>query len=162
MTGTFIDTIIICTMTGLTLVASGVWCGDLNGAAMTEAAFAGAFPVVAKYMLTAGLVLFAFTTIIGWNYYGERCVEYLCGVKGIMPYRIAYIILVGLGAFLKLEVIWIIADIVNGLMAFPNLIALVGLSGVVVAESKRYFDYLSKRQDRKNNIKSIRNNSANA
>lgn len=162
MTGTFIDTIIICTMTGLTLVASGVWCGDLNGAAMTEAAFAGAFPVVAKYMLTAGLVLFAFTTIIGWNYYGERCVEYLCGVKGIMPYRIAYIILVGLGAFLKLEVIWIIADIVNGLMAFPNLIALVGLSGVVVAESKRYFDYLSKRQDRKNNIKSIRNNSVNA
>lgn len=162
MTGTFIDTIIICTMTGLTLVASGVWCGDLNGAAMTEAAFAGAFPVVAKYMLTAGLVLFAFTTIIGWNYYGERCVEYLCGVKGIMPYRIAYIILVGLGAFLKLEVIWIIADIVNGLMAFPNLIALVGLSGVVVAESKRYFDYLSKRQDRKNNIKSIRNSSANA
>lgn len=162
MTGTFIDTIIICTMTGLTLVASGVWCGDLNGAAMTEAAFAGAFPVVAKYMLTAGLVLFAFTTIIGWNYYGERCVEYLCGVKGIMPYRIAYIILVALGAFLKLEVIWIIADIVNGLMAFPNLIALVGLSGVVVAESKRYFDYLSKRQDRKNNIKSIRNNSANA
>lgn len=162
MTGTFIDTIIICTMTGLTLVASGVWCGDLNGAAMTEAAFAGAFPMVAKYMLTAGLVLFAFTTIIGWNYYGERCVEYLCGVKGIMPYRIAYIILVALGAFLKLEVIWIIADIVNGLMAFPNLIALVGLSGVVVAESKRYFDYLSKRQNRKNNIKSIRNTSANA
>ncbi len=162
MTGTFIDTIIICTMTGLTLVASGVWCGDLNGAAMTEAAFAGAFPMVAKYMLTAGLVLFAFTTIIGWNYYGERCVEYLCGVKGIMPYRIAYIILVGLGAFLKLEVIWIIADIVNGLMAFPNLIALVGLSGVVVAESKRYFEYISKRQGRKQNIKNIRNSSANA
>jgi len=162
MTGTFIDTIIICTMTGLTLVASGVWCGDLNGAAMTEAAFAGAFPMVAKYMLTAGLVLFAFTTIIGWNYYGERCVEYLCGVKGIMPYRIAYIILVGLGAFLKLEVIWIIADIVNGLMAFPNLIALVGLSGVVVAESKRYFEYISKRQGRKQNIKNIRNSSVNA
>ena len=162
MTGTFIDTIIICTMTGLTLVASGVWCGDLNGAAMTEAAFAGAFPMVAKYMLTAGLVLFAFTTIIGWNYYGERCVEYLCGVKGIMPYRIAYIILVGLGAFLKLEVIWIIADIVNGLMAFPNLIALVGLSGVVVAESKRYFEYISKRQGRKQNIKNIRSSSANA
>ena len=80
MTGTFIDTIIICTMTGLTLIVSGVWCGDVNGAAMTEAAFASAFPGMAKYMLTFGLVLFAFSTIIGWSYYGERCCEYLFGL----------------------------------------------------------------------------------
>lgn len=152
MTGTFIDTIIICTMTGLTLIVSGVWCGDVNGAAMTEAAFASAFPGLAKYMLTFGLVLFAFSTIIGWSYYGERCVEYLFGVKGIMPYRISYIILVGLGVFLKLETIWIIADIVNGLMAIPNLIALVGLSGVVVAETKLYFEHWDRVHARRKNI----------
>lgn len=152
MTGTFIDTIIICTMTGLTLVVSGVWNGDVNGAAMTEAAFASAFPSLAKYMLTCGLVLFAFSTIIGWNYYGERCVEYLFGVKGIMPYRLAFIALVAAGAFLKLEMIWIIADIVNGLMAIPNLIALLGLSGVVVAETKLYFAYWEKVHSRKKHI----------
>jgi len=89
-----------------------------------------------------GLVLFAIATILGWNYYGERCVEYLFGVKGIMPYRIIFIILIGLGAFLKLEAIWILADIVNALMAIPNLIALQGLSGAVVAETKRYFAHL--------------------
>lgn len=153
MTGTFIDTIIICTMTGLTLVVSGVWCGDLNGAAMTESAFSAAFPVLAKYILCVGLVLFAFTTIIGWNYYGERCVEYLFGVKGIKPYRYIYILLVGSGAFLKLEMIWVIADIVNGLMALPNLIALIGLSGVVVAETKAYFEYWEKVRARKKQIK---------
>lgn len=152
MTGTFIDTIIICTMTGLTLVVSGVWNGDVNGAAMTEAAFASAFPSLAKYMLTCGLVLFAFSTIIGWNYYGERCVEYLFGVKGIMPYRLVFIALVAAGAFLKLEMIWIIADIVNGLMAIPNLIALLGLSGVVVAETKLYFAYWEKVHSRKKHI----------
>ena len=152
MTGTFIDTIIICTLTGLTLIVSGVWCGDVNGAAMTEAAFSSAFPDAAKYLLTAGLVLFAFTTIIGWNYYGERCVEYLFGVKGIKPYRFIFIGLVAIGAFLKLEVIWVLADIVNGLMAIPNLIALIGLSGVVVAETKAYFTYWEKVHSRKRQI----------
>lgn len=152
MTGTFIDTIIICTLTGLTLIVSGVWCGDVNGAAMTEAAFSSAFPDAAKYLLTAGLVLFAFTTIIGWNYYGERCVEYLFGVKGIKPYRFIFIGLVAIGAFLKLEVIWVLADIVNGLMAIPNLIALIGLSGVVVAETRAYFTYWEKVHSRKRQI----------
>lgn len=155
MTGTFIDTIIICSLTGLSLIVSGVWCGDLNGAAMTEAAFSSAFPFAAKYLLTAGLVLFAFTTIIGWNYYGERCVEYLFGVKGIKPYRYLFICLVGMGAFLKLEMIWVLADIVNGLMAFPNLIALIGLSGVVVAETKQYFEYWSRVRDRKSKIDKV-------
>ena len=156
MTGTFIDTIIICTMTGLSIIVSGAWNGDLNGAALTEAAFASAFPAVAKYVLTGGLVLFAFTTIIGWSYYGERCAEYLFGVKCIMPYRIGYIILVGLGVFLKLEMIWIIADIVNGLMAIPNLIALLGLSGVVVAETKLYFEHWEKVRSRRKQLAEIR------
>ena len=156
MTGTFIDTIIICTLTGLSLIVTGVWTGDVNGAALTEAAFSSAFPAIAKYLLTSGLVLFAFTTIIGWSYYGERCMEYLVGVKGIMPYRYFYIAMVGCGAFLKLETIWVIADIVNGLMAFPNLIALVGLSGVVVAETKHYFEYWGEVRKRKAHIKEIK------
>ena len=134
MTGTFIDTIIICTMTGLTIIVSGVWNGDLNGAPLTEAAFASAFPAIAKYILSGGLTLFAFTTIIGWNYYGERCVEYLFGVKAIMPYRIFYICLVGMGVFLKLDMIWILADIVNGLMAIPNLISILILAPVIKEE----------------------------
>ena len=142
MTGTFIDTIIICTLTGLVLVVSGAWMGDVNGAALTNAAFTMAFSTYGSIILCIGLTLFAFTTILGWNYYGERCVEYLVGVKGIMPYRIIFIALVACGAFIKLDVIWILADIVNGLMAIPNLIALIGLSGVVVAETKKYFDYL--------------------
>lgn len=152
MTGTFIDTIIICTMTGLVLVVSGVWTGDLNGAAMTQSAFAMAFPAMAKSLLMIGLVLFAFTTILGWNYYGERCIEYLFGTKSIMPYRLVFIGLVASGAFLKLETIWVLADIVNGLMAIPNLIALLGLSGVVVAETKAYFTYWEKVRSRKKRI----------
>ena len=142
MTGTFIDTIIICTLTGLVLVVSGLWTSDLNGAALTQGAFLQAYPVMGSYLLMIGLVLFAFTTILGWNYYGERCVEYLVGVKGIMPYRVGFIFLVAIGAFLKLEAIWVLADIVNGLMAIPNLIALLGLSGVVVAETKAYYTHL--------------------
>ena len=155
MTGTFIDTIIICTMTGLSIIVSGAWTGDVNGAALTEAAFSSAFPVLAKYILTGGLVLFAFTTIIGWSYYGERCAEYLFGVKCIMPYRICYIILVGLGVFLKLDMVWVIADIVNGLMAIPNLIALIGLSGVVVAETKLYFEHWDKVHSRRKHLADV-------
>lgn len=145
MTGTFIDTIIICTMTGLMLVVSGTWTGTVNGAALTNEAFSMAFPDYGGIILCVGLALFAFTTILGWNYYGERCVEYLVGVKGILPYRLIFIALVGCGAFIKLEVIWVLADIVNGLMAIPNLIALIGLSTVVVKETKEYYDYLQNR-----------------
>lgn len=142
MTGTFIDTIVICTLTGLTLVVTGVWCGMENGAALTNAAFTSAFPVFGGYMLLIGLVLFAFTTILGWNYYGERCMIYLVGTKGVLPYRLVFILLVASGAFLKLEAIWILADIVNGLMAIPNLIALLFLSGICVRETKKYMDHL--------------------
>ena len=148
MTGTFIDTIIICTLTGLSLVVSGVWCGPLNGAAMTESAFTMAFPAFGSMLLLVGLVLFAFTTILGWNYYGERCVEYLLGVKAILPYRIIFICLIACGPFLKLEEIWVLADIVNGLMAIPNLIALIALSGVVVAETKAYQKHLAEEKNK--------------
>ena len=148
MTGTFIDTIIICTLTGLSLVVTGVWCGDLNGAAMTESAFTMAFPAFGSILLLVGLVLFAFTTILGWNYYGERCVEYLLGVKAILPYRLIFILLIACGPFLKLEEIWVLADIVNGLMAIPNLIALVALSGIVVAETKAYEKHLQEAKNK--------------
>ncbi len=138
MTGTFIDTLIICTMTGLALVLTGVWQGDTAGAAMTSAAFASAYGVAGSSLLTIALVLFAFTTILGWNYYGERACIYLFGTKGVVPYRVIFIALIASGGFLKLEAIWILADIVNGLMAIPNLIALIALSGVVVAETESY------------------------
>ena len=141
MTGTFIDTIIICSMTGLVLVLTGTWQGEAAGAAMTGAAFTGVYGSVGGVLLTVSLALFAFTTILGWNYYGERAVIYLAGTRGVLPYRIVFILLIACGAFLKLEAIWILADIVNGLMAIPNLIALLALTSVVVAETK---DYLQK------------------
>ncbi|MCC0680000.1 sodium:alanine symporter family protein [Clostridioides sp. ES-S-0005-03] len=143
MTGTFIDTIIICTLTGFSLVISGVWCSDLNGAVMTQAAFNGAIPTFGPILLTVSLTLFAFTTILGWSYYGERCFEFLFGVKGMNGYRTVFVAMVLLGAFLKLEVVWIIADIVNGLMAIPNLIALLALSPIIVSETKKYFEYIN-------------------
>ena len=144
MTGTFIDTIIICSMTGLALVLTGVWQGNSAGAMMTTDAFATTYGQPGVAILTVSLVLFAFTTILGWNYYGERSSIYLFGTKGIMPYRLLFIVLVASGAFLKLDAIWTLADIVNGLMAIPNLIALCALSGVIVSETKRYFEHLKK------------------
>ena len=140
MTGTFIDTIIICTMTGLALVLTGVWQGDAAGAAMTSNAFASVYGPVGSSLLTISLVLFAFTTILGWNYYGERACIYLFGTRGVTPYRVIFICLIASGAFLKLEAIWVLADIVNGLMAIPNLIALIALSGVIVAETNKYLN----------------------
>ncbi|MGL5372165.1 MAG: alanine:cation symporter family protein, partial [Plesiomonas shigelloides] len=134
-----IDTLVICTMTGLALVVTGVGNTPLSGAAMTNAAFATGLNELGQWVVTIGLMFFAFTTILGWNYYGERCVTYLFGTKGIRPYRWIFILLVASGAFLKLDTIWILADIVNGLMAIPNLIALVGLRHVVVAETRDYF-----------------------
>ncbi|WP_303060117.1 alanine/glycine:cation symporter family protein [Veillonella magna] len=146
MTGTFIDTIIICTLTGLSLIVTGAWSGEFNGAAMTQQAFVSVYGNMGSLLLMIGLSLFAFTTILGWNYYGERCIEYLLGVKAILPYRLIFIGLIACGPFLKLEAIWVLADIVNGLMAIPNLIALLGLTGVIVAETKRYFDYVKQEE----------------
>ena len=142
MTGTFIDSIIICTLTGVSLIISGVWQSDLNGALMTQSAFASVLPNLGPIFLTISLSLFAFTTILGWSYYGERCFEFLFGVKKINLFRGVFVLMVLLGAFLKLEMVWIIADIVNGLMALPNLIALLALSPVIISETKLYLDHL--------------------
>lgn len=142
MTGTFIDSIIICTLTGLSLIITGVWQGDLNGAVMTQAAFASVLPNVGPLFLTISLSLFAFTTILGWSYYGERCFEFLFGASKITIFRCLFVAMVLLGGFLKLEMVWVIADIVNGLMALPNLIALLALSPVVISETKLYMDNL--------------------
>ena len=139
MTGTFIDTLIICTLTGLTILVTGVWSGDLNGVALTQSAFSTIFSNFGPALLTIFLVLFAFTTILGWNYYGERCFEFLFGVRFIWLYRVVFVLMVLLGGFIELDMVWIIADIVNALMALPNLIALLVLSPVVVAETKKYF-----------------------
>lgn len=144
MTGTFLDTIIVCTMTGIVLVLTGAWNNpELAGATVTNYAFAqGLGTSIGATIVTVGLLFFAFTTILGWCYYGERCFVYLVGIRGVKLYRLAYIVLVGLGSFLHLNLIWIIADIVNGLMAFPNLIALIGLRKVVIEETKDYFQRL--------------------
>lgn len=147
MTGTFLDTIVICTMTGLVIVITGTFSGSLEGAALTTAAFELGLPiaVLGKYIVNIGLIFFAFTTILGWNYYGERCIEYLFGIKGIKPYKLIFIALVAVGSFLPLEMIFIIADIVNGLMALPNLIGLIGLRKVVISETEEYFKELKEK-----------------
>lgn len=150
MTGTFIDTIIICTMTGLSIVISGTWLDPkLEGVEITMAAFQQGLPfppAVASFALMICLVFFAFTTILGWNYYGERCVEYLFNRKKavVTGYRWLYILAVFIGPYMTVAAVWNIADIFNALMAFPNLIALLALNGVVVKESRDYFERLKK------------------
>ena len=147
MTGTFIDTIVICTLTGLSIIITGTWSMEgLQGAAVTQQSFQMVLGGVGPYLIMICLSLFAFTTIIGWCYYGERCLEYLAGVKYIKYYRALYVVLVCLTGFLQIQMIWTIADIVNGLMAFPNLIALIGLSGVVVKETNLYLEHLDKQK----------------
>lgn len=144
MTGTFFDTVIICTMTGLTLIVTGAWSSDFAGAAMTTHAFAEGLhsSYYGPLMVSVGLMFFAFTTILGWNYYGERCITYLFGVKAILPYKLFFLVLIAGGAFMQLDMIWVIADIVNGLMAIPNLIGLVVLRHVVIAETQAFFSTL--------------------
>lgn len=139
MTGTFIDTIIICTLTGLSIIITGSWSTDLNGAVLTQYAFSTIFGNIGQIALAVSLVLFAFTTILGWSYYGERCFEFLFGSKAIPLYRIIYVLMIAIGGYISLETIWVLADIVNGLMAFPNLVALLGLSPVIISETQTYF-----------------------
>lgn len=141
MTGTFIDTIVICTMTGLAIVVTNSFNTGLEGAAMTTIAFENGLPfaIVGKYIVNIGLIFFAFTTIIGWNYYGERCIEYLAGIKGIKIYKTVFIIFVGIGPLLSLDLVFIIADIVNGLMALPNLVGLIALRHIIIDETNSFF-----------------------
>lgn len=145
MTGTFIDTIVICTMTGISIVLTGAWkMKNLQGVQVTTYAFAHGLPFpsrVASFLLMLCLVFFAFTTILGWDYYSERCLEYLVGNKKIALkiFRYAYILCVFAGPYMTVEAVWTIADIFNGLMAIPNMIAIYALNGEVVAETKAYF-----------------------
>lgn len=149
MTGTFFDTIVVCTMTGLVLISSGYWNdSNLAGAEVTNAAFNSllTFGGIGGLIVNIGIIFFAFTTILGWNYYGERCTVYLWGVKGIKYFKGIFILLIAIGPFIRLELIWIIADIVNGLMAIPNLIGLIALSGVIISETREYFEELKERE----------------
>ena len=139
MTQTFIDTIIVCTMTGLVLILTGVWSNGATGAELTTIAFAAGMPGGA-HVVTIGIILFAYSTMLGWCYYGEKSIEYLFGIKAILPYRIVFICLIGVGAIAKLSLVWNISDTLNGLMAIPNLIGLLLLTPVVVSETKKYFD----------------------
>jgi AGCS family alanine or glycine:cation symporter len=140
MTQTFIDTIIVCTMTGLVIIISGAWTTGKNGAELTSVAFQSGLPGTWGNLIVAvGLILFAYSTIIGWCYYGEKSIEYLCSERAIKPYRLAWVVFVALGAFLKLDLVWALSDVFNGLMAFPNLIALLALSPVLVQETRSYF-----------------------
>jgi len=139
MLGTFIDTIIICTMTALVIILSGAWTSGETGAALSASAFGSILPGFGDAIVTFGLVIFAFTTILGWSYYGERCAEFLFGIKVILPYRILWLIAIPLGAMGKLTIIWLLADVLNGLMAIPNLIALILLGPVVFRITREYF-----------------------
>ncbi|MDI3323470.1 sodium:alanine symporter family protein [Pontibacterium granulatum] len=140
MLGTFLDTLIVCTVTGLVIVTSGVWTSGESGAALTSAAFANALPGVGNYLVAISLAIFAFTTIIGWSFYGEKCVEFLLGVKAIKPYRILWILAVPVGATLSLDFVWLVADTLNAMMAIPNLIAIAVLSPVVFRLTREYFE----------------------
>lgn len=139
MIGTFIDTLIICTITGMVIIVSGVWTSVETGAALSSLAFDSALPDVGRYIVSIGLSVFAFTTILGWSIYGEKCVGYLFGVRAIIPFRILWIIAIPLGAIAKLSFIWVVADILNALMALPNLVALLLLSPVVFKLTREYF-----------------------
>ena len=136
-TGTFWDTVVVCAMTGLVLVNSGEWAKGLKGASLTRAAFSD-FHIVGPIILTMGLLTFVFSTILGWSYYGEKAAEYLLGTKVIKPYRWLWVIAVVVGSVLSLSTVWSLADVTNGLMAIPNLISLIALNGVIVAETRRY------------------------
>ena len=139
MLGTFIDTIIICSMTALVIIMTGAWQQADPGAPMASFAFSNGISQ-GGYIVTFGLVVFAFTTILGWSYYGERCAEYVFGIRVILPYRLLWILAIFLGATFKLKLVWTFADVFNGLMAIPNLIALLLLSPVVFAMTREHFN----------------------
>jgi len=136
-TGTFWDTVVVCAMTGIVVVNSGEWIKGLNGVLLTKAAF-NDIPVIGPTILMVGLLTFVFSTILGWSYYGEKAVEYLAGTRAIIPYRWLWVMAVMVGSVATVPMVWHFADIANALMAVPNLISLIALSGVIAAETKRY------------------------
>lgn len=139
MLGTFIDTLIVCSVTGLAIVSSGVWSNGQSGAALSAAAFESAMPGFGGILLTIALVIFAFTTILGWSYYGEKCWIYLVGTKSVLPFRLLWVIAVPFGAISQLDFAWLVADTLNGMMAIPNLLSLLLLSPVILKLTKEYF-----------------------
>jgi AGCS family alanine or glycine:cation symporter len=147
MIGTFMDTIVICSLTGLVLIVTGAWKSGANGAAMTNIAFHSGLPGFGKYMVTLGMVLFAFSTLIGWSFYSEKCAQYLFGDKAIMPFRVVWVLLIPVGSLPQMDLgsLWLVADMLNALMAVPNLIALALLSPVVFRLSREYWATLGKR-----------------
>ncbi|MBA1145441.1 sodium:alanine symporter family protein [Ectothiorhodospiraceae bacterium WFHF3C12] len=141
MLGTFIDTIIVCSITGLVIIISGEWTTGETSAALSAAAFGTALPGIGGYVVTFGMAIFAFTTLLTWSFYGEKCVEYLFGIRAITPFRVVWIIAIPVGAVAQqyLETVWLVADTLNALMALPNLLALLLLSPVIVRLTREYF-----------------------
>ncbi len=139
MLGTFIDTLIVCTMTGLVIVIMDVLPTGISGASLTSLAFGNALPG-GEYIVTLGLCLFAFTTMIGWSFYGERCVVFLVGARGVLPFRVLWVLAIPVGTLVQLDLIWLIADTLNAFMAVPNLVALLLLGPLVFRVTREYFD----------------------
>ncbi|NCC80664.1 MAG: sodium:alanine symporter family protein [Clostridia bacterium] len=154
MTQTFIDTLVVCSFTALAILTSGL-VGTINpatgeaytGAALTTTAFNNTLPGVGGLIVAVGIIFFAYSTILGWSYYGEKCLEYLVGEKGVIFYRVAFVLFIMVGALSGLQFIWDLADTMNGLMALPNLIGLVGLSGIVVKETKDYMQNIKAKEE---------------
>ena len=148
MTQTFIDTIVVCSLTGLSIIVTGAWTSGETGASLTLKAFSSGLPwtvgwgdlTVGGLVVTVGLILFAYSTILGWCYYGEKSLEFILGGRAVIPYRVAFVLLAAVGAVLKLELVWNLSDCMNGLMAFPNLLGLLFLSGVIANETRKYFE----------------------
>jgi AGCS family alanine or glycine:cation symporter len=153
-TGTFWDTVVVCLMTGLVLVSTimknpAINADEIsNGGVLTSMAF-GQIPVVGPIILVVGIISFAYSTILGWAYYGERCVEYFAGRKGLIPYRVLYILVAAIAPVVALDLVWLVADILNALMAIPNLVAVLLLSGVVVKETNKYINNLDAKDEEK-------------
>ena len=139
MLGTFIDTIIVCSVTGLAIVSTGVWDSGVKGAPLSALAFSSTFGSAGNIIVACSLAVFAFTTLLGWSLYSERCTQFLFGNKAIMPFRIVWVLAIPLGALVSLNFVWALADIMNILMAVPNLIALLLLSPIVVRLSREFF-----------------------
>ena len=155
MTQTFIDTLVVCSFTALSILSSGL-VGTINpdtgaaytGAALTTVAFNEAIPGIGGIIVAVGIVFFAYSTILGWSYYGEKCLEYLVGEKGVILYRVIFVSFIMVGALSGLQFIWDLADTMNGLMALPNLIGLLGLSGIVVKETKDYMEKIKAKEEK--------------
>jgi AGCS family alanine or glycine:cation symporter len=140
MTQTFFDTLVVCTMTGLVLLTSGLVGGNVDGAELAQAAFSQGLPgSTGAWVIALALSVFAFTSILGWAYMGERSMQYVAGERAVMPYRLMFVGIIPLGSVLRLDLVWTVSDILNGLMALPNLIGLFLLSGIVARETKAYF-----------------------